>query len=144
MGLREKRDQKYLRKVFEKDQYGNILAAIVEGRDMPKNIVYALEMNIRNRLNYEKCWAQVKNCALAILKDKEEQKIICQIEKDTDRSYLYGRLLALYEILEKSTYERDTERVTNAEKLWTSFVNKPVTMNFRLRNLMLPYEKNQD
>lgn len=140
-GIEREKGLEVSKKSFEKDQYGNILAAIVEGRDMPKNIVYALEMNIRNRLNYEKCWAQVKNCALAILKDKEGIENNMLDRKDTDRSYLYGRLLALYEILEKSTYERDTERVTNAEKLWTSFVNKPVTMNFRLRNLMLPYEK---
>lgn len=128
------------KKSFSTDQYKNILMAIVEGRDMPKNIIAALEINIRNRLCYDKTWQQVKLCALAALKDKEGIKSNMLDRNEIDRSYLFGRLLALYERLEKLTYDKDNDRVTNAEKLWTSYVNKPVTMNMRLRNLIKPYE----
>ena len=139
-GVEREKGLEVSKKKFVTDQYKNILASIIEGRDMPKNISYALEMNIRNRLNYDKSWAQVKLCALAVLKEKEGITSDMLDRKDTDRSYLFGRLLALYERLEKITYDTDNERVTNAEKLWTSYVNKPVTMNLRLRNLLRPYE----
>ena len=42
----------YINKLFRyrfKHKYKNILASIIEGRDMPKNIIQALEINIRNR-----------------------------------------------------------------------------------------------
>ena len=139
-GVERERGLEVTQKKFLTDQYKNIIAAIIEGRDIPKNISYALEINIRNRMNYDKAWKDVKSCALAILKDKEGVESNMLNKSDTDRSYLFGRLLALYEMMEKVTYDRDSERVTNAEKLWTSFINKPVTMNMRLRTLLKPYE----
>ena len=139
-GVEREKGLEVAKKKFVTDQYKNILASIIEGRDMPKNIIQALEINIRNRLNYDKFWLQVKLCALSVLREKEGIKSNMLDRNDTDRSYLFGRLLALYERLEKLTYDTDNERVTNAEKLWTSYVNKPVTMNLRLRNLLRPYE----
>ena len=139
-GVEREKGLEVSKKSFSTDQYKNIIMAIVEGRDMPQNIIRDMELNIRNRLSYDKSWQQVKLCALAILKDKEGIKSNMLDRKETDRSYLFGRLLALYERLEKLTYDMDNERVTNAEKLWTSYVNKPVTMNLRLRNLIRPYE----
>lgn len=139
-GVEREKGLEVSKKSFSTDQYKNIIMAIVEGKDMPQNMIKALELNIRNRLNYDKSWQQVKLCALAVLKDKEGIKSNMLDRKEIDRSYLFGRLLALYERLEKLTYDTDNERVTNAEKLWTSYVNKPVTMNLRLRNLIRPYE----
>lgn len=139
-GVEREKGLEVTKKKFVTDQYKNILASIIEGRDMPKNIIQALEINIRNRLNYDKFWPQVKLCALSVLREKEGIKNNMLDRNDIDRSYLFGRLLALYERLEKITYDMDNERVTNAEKLWTSYVNKPVTMNLRLRNLLRPYE----
>lgn len=128
------------KKSFSTDQYKNIIMAIVEGRDMPQNIIRTMELNIRNRLSYDKSWQQVKLCALAILKDKEGIKSNMLDRKETDRSYLFGRLLAIYEKTEAFTYNKDNERITNAEKLWTSYLNKPVTMSMRLSDMTKPYD----
>lgn len=114
---------------------------------MPENICQALSNNVKNRQKYRKdtsnnknTWHEVKFCALAIL--RQEEGIISNMldRENTDRSYLYGRLLALYEGTEAMVYTDDTERVTNAEKMWASFINAPVTMNLRLRTLIKPYE----
>ena len=139
-GVEREKGLEVSKKKFLTDQYKNIMAAIIEGRDLPTNISHALEMNIRNRMNYDKTWVQVKLCTLAVLKDKEGIKSNMLDRLDIDRSYLFGRLLALYERMEAISYDNDSARVTNAEKLWTSYVNKPVTMNMRLRNLLKPYE----
>lgn len=129
------------KKSFLTSQYRNIIASIVEGKNMPANITKSLELCIRKRLSYDDVWPRVKFCALAGLRDREGRKDNMLDRNETDRSYLYGRLLALYERLEAITYDNDSQRITNAEKLWNSFVNKPVTINFRLRNLLKPYEK---
>lgn len=129
------------KKRFLSDQYVNILTAIIEGRDIPSNLIKAIKINIKNRLKYDKTWYGVKTCALAMLKDKEGIESYMLDRNNTDRSYLYGRLLALYERLEASCYDSKSERLTNAEKLWTSYTYSPHTINMRLRNLVKPYEK---
>lgn len=124
---------------FLTSQFSNLMAAIVEGRKMPQNIIKALEINIRNRQKYNNTWNEIKLCTLAALRNKEEIDSNMLDRNKLDRSYLYGRLLALYELIESNTYSNDDARVTNAEKLWSSFINNPVTMNFRLRTLVMPY-----
>lgn len=126
---------------FLKNQYQNIVTALVEGRAVPRNFEKALAVNIRHRQNYDKTWMEVLFCALAVLKDKGGIKDPMLNRENTDRSYLFGRLLASFEYLEKSTFSKGDERSTNAEKMWTSYTNHPATMMLRLRNLMIPYER---
>lgn len=126
---------------FLKNQYQNIVTALVEGRAVPRNFEKALAVNIRHRQNYDKTWMEVLFCALAVLKDKGGIKDPMLNRENTDRSYLFGRLLASFEYLEKSAFSKGDERSTNAEKMWTSYTNQPATMMLRLRNLMIPYER---
>ncbi|WP_077074656.1 type I-C CRISPR-associated protein Cas8c/Csd1 [Aedoeadaptatus urinae] len=129
------------KKDFLKNQYQNILTALVEGRNIPENFEKALTMNIRHRQNYDNTWMEVKFCALAVLKDKGGFKDAMLNRENTDRSYLFGRLLALFERMEAGTFGEKEERSTNAEKMWTSYTNHPATMMMRLRNLLKPYER---
>lgn len=129
------------KKDFLKNQYQNILTALVEGRSIPENFEKALTVNIRHRQNYDNTWMEVKFCALAVLKDKGGFKDAMLNRENTDRSYLFGRLLALFERMEASTFGEKEERSTNAEKMWTSYTNHPATMMMRLRNLLKPYER---
>lgn len=129
------------KKDFLKNQYQNILTALVEGRSIPENFEKALTVNIRHRQNYDHTWMEVKFCALAVLKDKGGFKDAMLNRENTDRSYLFGRLLALFERMEASTFGEKEERSTNAEKMWTSYTNHPATMMMRLRNLLKPYER---
>ena len=46
-------------------------------------------------------------------------------EKCTDRSYLFGRLLAVAEKIERITFERDETRTTNAERYMQQFSRTP-------------------
>ena len=129
------------KKDFLKNQYQNILTALVEGRSIPENFEKALTVNIRHRQSYDHTWMEVKFCALAVLKDKGGFKDAMLNRENTDRSYLFGRLLALFERMEAGTFGEKEERSTNAEKMWTSYTNHPATMMMRLRNLLKPYER---
>ena len=42
-----------------------------------------------------------------------------------DRSYQYGRLLAILEKIENDTYDNDNERTTNALRMQSIFVKRP-------------------
>ena len=64
--------------------------------------------------------------------------------EETDRSYLFGRLLAIYELIEAQRYALDggsQERITNAERYWTAYTGQPAKMMNHLENKVKPYEE---
>lgn len=62
-------------------------------------------------------------------------------KNNTDRSYLFGRLLAIAEAVERSTYEgKDKEtREPNAIRLQTVFVQQPLHTWTALEDRLIPY-----
>ena len=62
---------------------------------------------------------------------------------ETDRSYLFGRLLALYEKLERATYSEEDKkkRETNSERYREVFVQRPGYGLVTLENKIRPYKK---
>jgi CRISPR-associated protein Csd1 len=59
-----------------------------------------------------------------------EKKGECTMALDTERrsrSYLYGRLLAVADRAESSTYDKDSARTTNARRFFEAFSNHPYT-----------------
>lgn len=122
---------------FKKDQFQKLVTALIEGKSIPSNIKKTLAQNIRNRQRYDKTWDDVLTVSLAILSEgkKEDNKMR---EKDCQtRSYLFGRLLSVYDKLEydvlkdknkkQGSGESPAIRATNAERYWNAFVNKPDT-----------------
>ena len=63
--------------------------------------------------------------------------------ENKDRSYLFGRLLAVLDQIEATTYTVDGEnkRITNAQKFWTSYTSHPATMMQTLIEKTKNYEK---
>ena len=66
-------------------------------------------------------------------------------ENNKDRSYLYGRLLAIYEKLEADTLYSGTNEVgnrsTNAERLWTAYTKTPARTLMILEEKIRPYKE---
>lgn len=60
-------------------------------------------------------------------------------ENCTRRSYLYGRLLAVADAAESSTYEKDEKRTTNAQRYFETFSNRPYTTWDIIRKRLSPY-----
>ena len=122
---------------FSKAQFQKLVIALLEGKSVPSNIKNALAQNIRNRQRYDKTWNDVLTVSLAILSEgkKEDNEMR---EKDCQtRSYLYGRLLSVYDKLENDVlWDKNKKqglgkssaiRATNAERYWNVFANKPDT-----------------
>ena len=110
-----------------KEQVQRIYYCILDGMPLPKDIVYTITMRASNPMiysnsNYEKLLSTA--CAL-IKKDKGGNISMVLDTENTDRSYLFGRLLAVAEVAEKIASGKEVTRPTNATRLQTAFVNRP-------------------
>lgn len=130
---------------FKSEQYQQLVTALIDGRTIPNTIVKKLEDNIKQRQKYSKNWYQVQQVSLAILHKQYGREFTPMLDhQETDRSYLFGRLLAIYELFEAQRYALDgssQERITNAERYWNAYTGQPAKMMNHLENKIKPYEQ---
>ena len=130
---------------FKSDQYQQLVTALIDGRSIPNTIVKKLEDNIKQRQKYSKHWYQVQQISLAVLQKQYGREFTPMLDhQETDRSYLFGRLLAIYELFEAQRYALDgssQERITNAERYWNAYTGQPAKMMNHLENKIKPYEE---
>lgn len=60
-------------------------------------------------------------------------------EAETDRSYLFGRLLAVLEKAERDTYDREEKREPSAIRLQSVFTNRPLDTFKVIHDALNPY-----
>ncbi len=135
-------DDKVLR-----EQLQHLLKCMTEGAAIPEGLVNALCNRASHPLYYKE-WtnrATVLFCACALLRkylndkaNKEEWKMVLD-EKQDDRSYLYGRMLAVMEYIERSTYGREENREPNAIRMQTVFAQRPLDTAKILEERLEPY-----
>ncbi len=116
----------------KKDVYQRLIPYIVCGGRIPQDIVNQLFIRacrynaFDNKSNN---WQRVVNCACGMIRKRIiETKGECtmSLEKECcDRDYLYGRLLAVADYAEGSTYDDNENRPTNAKRLMEAFSNHP-------------------
>lgn len=112
-----------------------LIPCIIDGKKIPLDLVNRMFNNLCKRSSYGKTWSSIVQVGCSLLKKykldyklKDEVKEMLE-ENNKDRSYLYGRLLAIYEKLEADTLYSGTNEVgnrsTNAERLWTAYTKTP-------------------
>lgn len=130
---------------FRSDQYQQLVTALIDGNPMPSTIVKKLEANIKQRQKYPKHWSQVQQVSLAILHKQYGREFKPMLDhENTNRSYLFGRLLAIFELIETQRYRIDgnnQERITNAERYWNAYTSQPAKLMMNLTNKIKPYEE---
>lgn len=57
----------------------------------------------------------------------------------TDRSYLFGRLLAVAEQVERATYDREEKRESNAIRMQAVFAQRPLYAWRIIEEKLIPY-----
>ncbi|KAF5028656.1 CRISPR-associated protein [anaerobic digester metagenome] len=129
-----------------------LLPCIVDGAPLPRDIVECCVRRACNRGALEKGergkweWQEVLGVACAMYRGyyarhlhKEEYDMALD-ERSTSRDYLYGRLLALAEYLERTALKIASEtRPTNAERLMQHFADHPYATWEQLRRNLSPY-----
>ncbi len=129
-----------------------LLPCILEQKKIPIDLKNRMLENLRKRSSYSKCWNSAIEIGCSIFKkyqiDYQNKKEVNEVleQNNQNRSYLYGRLLAVYEKLEldaqgSSSGKNDDKRTTNAERLWTTYTKMPARTLQILENKLRPYKE---
>lgn len=127
---------------------------IIDGAAIPRDMVRAAVLKASNPLAYKAKfnYYKVLHIACSMVKRlywekkqrNEREGVILGMELDKtnrDRSYLYGRMLAVAERVERATYEKGETRITNAERYMQAFSRSPFRTWKIIWNNLQPYMK---
>ena len=129
---------------LRKSTVERILPCIVDGVQLPRDIVESAVRHVCNRISMEPWeWEKSLGIACAIYKKyHEERSYDMALEEDRrTRDYLYGRLIALADGLEGwSLKESGEKRETNAARLMQRFASHPYSTWKSIELALLPYK----
>lgn len=123
-----------------------LMHCVVDGSPLPFEVVRALVNKAGNPLAYsESCRSRMFDtacCAVRKYRNDRSKKEVYQLSLDVnsnDRSYLFGRLLAIADYVEKLNYEKDEKRDTNAIRMMSVFRQRPLHTWNILEERLRPY-----
>lgn len=130
---------------FKSDQFQKLATNMIDGKAVPETILGKLRDNIKQRQRYGNTWKKVLFVSLALLHKNNQEEFTPMLDHENkNRSYLFGRLLAIFELLEFQRYQLDgskNDRITNAERYWTAYTSQPAKLMMNLTNKIKPYEE---
>ncbi len=121
-------------KELMRDTTLRLLPCIMEGRKIPRDLIQNLCRRASNPLAYDKSYNHriVLETACAMVRkeylDYGKGELTMAFDpNETDRSYLFGCLLAIADKAESDTYDKDDrdKRITNARRYWSAFASRP-------------------
>lgn len=122
-----------------------LIPCVTEDRNLPKDIVAQLVNRVSRRTAYDKTWNTLLGISCAMIRKSIIEKggtvDMALDENCRDRSYLFGRLLAVAEKAELDTYSEDDKkgRVPNARRFWERFSHSPYSTWQVIRERLNPY-----
>lgn len=94
-------------------------------QNIPKDIVNLAIQRASNPVAMKTWeWEKTLGIACALVNIKEEMEVALD-QSNTDRSYLFGRLLAIADVLERRALGSDEQRATNAIRYMNAFSRQP-------------------
>ncbi|TJX13279.1 type I-C CRISPR-associated protein Cas8c/Csd1 [Tissierella creatinini] len=124
---------------------------IVDGDVIPRDLLETIKQRVSN---YEGIggfeWEKTLRIACAMFKNyyelREKEGYDLSLDRSIkDRSYLYGRLLAVADWIEQGVLLKDKEsRATNALRYMNAFSNRPFKTWTTIKSAILPYEIKQN
>ncbi|MBW7571494.1 type I-C CRISPR-associated protein Cas8c/Csd1 [Caproiciproducens faecalis] len=127
-----------------KEQYQRILYCMLDRQPLPRDVVHA----VAQRASMPQAYSygnreRILSTACALIakyyNDKGVNVKMALDHEDTDRSYLFGRLLAVLEKTERSAFTVGETRETNAIRLQSAYVNHPMSTWRILEDKLNPY-----
>lgn len=139
--------------VSNKKLYKNVaqrlLPCIWNGSRLPYDFVSLAVRKASSPLAYkdQSTWERVLSLACSFVKKyrfdhKREEWKLALDKTCTDRSYLYGRLLAVADRIEYRTYDKDKDsgRITNAKRYMSTFAQRPFETWKIIEENLQPYQ----
>lgn len=129
-----------------REQAQRLLHSVIDKAPIPQDIVMALAHRASTPLAYDVKTNRIKilynACAVIYayrtVTKKEEWEMALEKDKK-DRSYQFGRLLAVMEKVERDTYDRDENREPNAIRMQSVFCERPMYASRIIRDSLNPY-----
>mgnify|MGYP002519013998 FL=1 len=129
-----------------REQAQRLLHSVIDQAPIPQDIVRALMHRASMPLAYDTKSNRIKilynACAVIYayrtVTKKEEWEMALEKDKK-DRSYQFGRLLAVMEKVERDTYDRDEKREPNAIRMQSVFCERPMYASRIIRDSLNPY-----
>jgi CRISPR-associated protein Csd1 len=129
-----------LRKVTIK----RLLPCVVDGEPLPRDLVESTVRRASNRVALEKRqWEKILSISCSLYRKHKEGKEKFNMALDENRKtrdYLYGRLLAIADVLEERTLsDAEKNRPTNATRYMQQFAQRPFRTWHQIHELLTPY-----
>ena len=130
---------------LERSQMLRLLPCVMNGRSIPYDLVWTLCCKASNPLAYKKHHnhRRVLEAACGMYRAYKKGDIPVGYDpNETNRSYLYGCLLAIADKAESDTYEDENDknsRVTNARRYWANFAQHPYQTWMNIEGRLRPY-----
>lgn len=121
-----------------------LLPCIVEGQSIPHDLVESVTRRASNRVGLDHWeWEKVLSIGCALFKKFKEGKEQYDMSLDktrTSRDYLYGRLLAIADVLEeRALTDAEKNRPTNAARYMQQFSQHPFQTWKQIHDSLTPY-----
>jgi CRISPR-associated protein Csd1 len=123
-----------------KELMERMLPCIIDKRKIPKDIVNSAFYRASNPVGMDKWeWEKTLSITCALINKKEGYDVALNTEIE-DRDYLFGRLLAVADVLERSALGREETRATNAIRYMNSFSKHPERTWNTIQASLQPYQ----
>lgn len=132
-----------------KTQMQNLMHSVLFGKPVSYSLIKTLLHRASEPQKYGKWYLYEEvlstACAMCVkyFLDKGDERFMgLELNKNSDdRSYNLGRLLAVLDQVERCTYKRDEDRMSNAIRLQSVYVNRPWTTYMNIEGRLIPYYK---
>lgn len=132
---------------IKKDNYTKLLLSVFYNKPIPRPLIQtAYRMVVRERNKNSLHWRKQLALTCGLVKAyKKSEGYFVQLDKTrTERDYLFGRLLAIAIVLERSALPVKETRETNGERYFETFSQKPAKTWYAIQRALLPYQKRLD
>lgn len=117
-----------------------MLPCIVDNLKIPQDIVTSVYQRASNPVSMEKWeWEKTLSIACALINRQEGFNLALDTESN-DRDYLFGRLLAVADVLERSALGREETRASNAIRYMNAFSRHPARTWMTIQQSLQPYQ----
>ncbi|MEX1031618.1 MAG: type I-C CRISPR-associated protein Cas8c/Csd1 [Paenibacillaceae bacterium] len=126
-----------------KGLFERMLPSIIDGRPIPLDIVRSATNRASNPVSMELWeWERTLSVSCALLR-KTYAKEDFDVALDTtitDRNYLFGRMLAIADVLERRALGNEEKRATNAIRYMNAFAQRPSRTWTIIQSNLQPYQ----
>nr|WP_223280494.1 type I-C CRISPR-associated protein Cas8c/Csd1 [Virgibacillus halodenitrificans] len=124
-----------------KELMSRMVSCVVDERKIPQDIIRSAFYRASNPVSMEKWeWEKTLSITCALINKDEGGFDVALDNEINDRDYLFGRLLAIADVLERRAMDSDEKRATNAIRYMTSFAKHPERTWKTLQESLQPYQ----